>query len=55
MLFLGSMATSNLARLANESRTDYAIEVFFTQLTTDSEAQEIMNEIKSMDRVRKGF
>jgi len=50
----GAMATSNLARLANESRTDYAIEVFFTQLTTDSEAQEIMNEIISMDRVREG-
>ena len=27
----GAMATSNLARLANESRSDYTMEVFFTQ------------------------
>ncbi len=51
----GAMATSNLARLANESRSDYTMEVFFTQLTTDSEAQKIMNEIISMDRVREGI
>ncbi len=49
----GAMATSNLARLASESRAEYSIEVFFTQLTTDSEAQEIMEQIISMNSVRE--
>ncbi|MFQ6607072.1 MAG: cell division protein FtsX [Fidelibacterota bacterium] len=51
----GAMVTSDLARLANKSRADYSLEVFFTPLTTDTEAQKIIKQIVTVKGVREAI